>query len=122
MKTPIHPNYQTHNEAPWKTPGYYFVLEVADQDCPDSMSWEEAQAFSKGVGKNWRLPTDEELVCMFNQIHREREGNFNLATYWTSTECKENPSYAYSMDFRGPHGLYHDKSRKLKVRLVRPGN
>ncbi|MFM7661671.1 MAG: hypothetical protein ACKO6A_03325, partial [Bacteroidota bacterium] len=54
-------------------------LQVANQDFSDQMSWDEAKRACIELGSGWRLPTKEELVAMYEQLHKEGQGNFKSA-------------------------------------------
>ena len=40
-------------------------IEIADEDLPDLLSWDDAKIACKNLGKGWRLPNKDELNEMF---------------------------------------------------------
>lgn len=69
-------------------------LQVANQNFSDEMTWEEAKRACRELGKGWRLPTKLELEAIYEQLHKNDQGNFRCTFYWTS-------SVDYSEDYSG---------------------
>jgi len=64
-------------------------LQVADNDFPSKMKWNEAMSACQSLGNGWRLPSLEELNAMHVQLHRQGKGNFKTEDcdwYWSSSE------------------------------------
>lgn len=70
-------------------------LEIAQNNFPNKMNWEDAQKACADLGEGWRLPTKEELNVMF--LNRAEIGDF-AGAYWTSTEDNNNQSWAQHFD------------------------
>jgi hypothetical protein len=66
-------------------------LEVADQDLPNRMLWENAMRACEGLGNGWRLPDKDELEAMYEQLHKQGRGNFKNAWYWSSSQGSGYP-------------------------------
>jgi hypothetical protein len=89
-------------------------IKIASSDFPDIMTWEEANAACKALGKGWRLPTIDELEVIGK--HLEEIGGFcNIdglyfdkrahQKYWSSTKYKDHERYAVA--------IFTDKSMKF---------
>lgn len=59
-------------------------FEVAQNDFPIGMNWEDAKAECAKLGNGWRLPTKNELNVMYK--NKEKIGGFAHKYYWSSTE------------------------------------
>ena len=62
------------------------TLQVAKEDFPLEMNWDNAMKACEELGNGWRLPTKEELVAMHEQLHKQGKGNFQHAYYWSSSK------------------------------------
>lgn len=113
------------------------ILQVAEEDFPDSMNWDDAMsAFSQGYfieheysyfdpitlkvvhWNGWRLPNKYELLDMYQQLHKQGKGNFKDTYYWSSSRFSTNG--AWSFDFgNGRPDFGINKNYALQVRLVR---
>ena len=61
-------------------------LEIAENDFPKPMGWDEATAECSNLGDGWRLPTIEELKTILN-FNKTKIPNLNdKYNYWSSTE------------------------------------
>ncbi len=47
------------------------ILQVADNDFPNVMSWGQAMRACAGLGNGWRLPTKEELLVIQKQLVKQ---------------------------------------------------
>jgi len=59
-------------------------IEVLHEDA-GRMDLEMAVASCRRMGDGWRLPTKEELMAMYTQLHAQGRGGFQNAWYWSST-------------------------------------
>ena len=72
------------------TPVKFCNLEIAENNFPKLMNWDEANEACKSLGEGWRLPSKDELVILGNKdnylngrlIYHLVSDNF----YWSSTE------------------------------------
>lgn len=97
----------------------------------DSMTWEEALAYSNGfslAGKSdWRLPNVKELQSLndLNLINPSFDKNYfpNITSgnYWSSTTLIMTALKAWDINIYSGLVTYHDKTLKEKVLLVRGG-
>lgn len=75
-------------------------------------------------GKNdWFLPSKDELKTMYNNLHKNGYGNFNINEYWSSSEGElyYNGKMYTPWKFRFSDGVAFtdSKTRLLNVRAVR---
>ena len=70
-------------------------IEIAQYDLPTEVTWYNAKRECKELGKDWRLPTKEELDEMYN--NKDLIGNFVNTNYWSSTEYSSD--YAWMQVF-----------------------
>ena len=95
------------------------TILVAPED-QGEMNWGEATEACKKIGPGWRLPTKEELIAMYNQLHKQDKGNFKDDWYWSSSQY--GSSEAWMVSFGG--GNIYNGSRYYigRVRAVRSPN
>ncbi len=89
-------------------------IQVAKQDLPAKMDWEQANKACKEIGNGWRLPTVEEL----KEIHKYKDdiGGFKPnERYWSLTD--NGDSSAWYFDF--PFGSDDSSSSKTNTGYVR---
>ncbi|MBM3919119.1 MAG: DUF1566 domain-containing protein, partial [Sphingomonadales bacterium] len=72
-------------------------LEVAEQDMPNRMNWDDAMRACQNLGNGWRLPNKEELKAMYEQLHKQGKGNFKNEWYWSSSQG--GSGYAWNVNF-----------------------
>lgn len=96
-------------------------IQVAENDFPQTMGWDNAMNACKGLGNGWRLPNKEELSVMYEQLHKHGKGNFKDNIYWSSSEKDAGHALNFSFDIDNYNGFYEDleKLNKLHVRAVR---
>jgi hypothetical protein len=70
-----------------------------------------------GGQSDWFLPSNDELVLMYRNLHLNGLGNFSLFNYWSSSE--DNNSTARYLDFLNGGTLNFFKSNAYYVRAVR---
>ena len=90
-------------------------LEVAQNDFPKGMKWEDAKKACENLGRGWRLPTKEELNTLY--LNKDKIGGFADNNYWSSTE--DDDSYAWFQYFGYGTQDHLDKYYALYVRAVR---
>lgn len=92
------------------------TLEVAQHDFAKRMSLEDAKKACAALGKDWRLPTKEELNSLYK--NKEKLGGFASDIYWSSSENYMH--YAWIQHFRD--GMQYNPTNdtsKFYVRAVR---
>lgn len=103
------------------TPKKINNIEVAENEFPKLMTWNEAVEACAGLGNGWRLPTDEELGDMFRS--KNELGDFsNSDGYWSSSEHENEVTHkieVWCRFFWDGHGLARDKTEKDLARPVR---
>jgi len=72
-------------------------IQVAENDFPHGMGWNNAMSACAGLGNGWRLPTKEELLAMHNQLHKQGRGNFKNEWYYSSSQYISG--FAWFVDF-----------------------
>lgn len=89
-------------------------FEVAENDCPKYVSWNEAVKIANQMGEDWRLPTKTEI-----ELLKEYKLVFGLdkRVYWTN-EVEENMAYSKSFKWYLP-SRFVVKQSTCGVRFVR---
>ena len=95
-------------------------VEVAQNDFPQTMIWNDAVKACADLGSGWRLPTQYELNLMF--LNKDKVGGFTSINtyshgYWSSTEYDYN--YVWWQYFGNGFQFTEVKSDSLFVRAVR---
>ena len=70
-------------------------IEIAQFDLPTEVTWYNAKRECNELGKDWRLPTKDELDEMYD--NKDLIGNFVNTNYWSSTD--HNSDYAWMQVF-----------------------
>ena len=71
-----------------------------------------------GLKKDWCIPSINELVLVYDNLHDVGIGNFESASYWSSSE--ESTSKAKCIDFNtGQISTLDKNSATVKTRLIR---
>jgi hypothetical protein len=65
------------------------------------------------------LPTKEELIIIFSELHDKGLGGFGCVNYWSSKEDEEDSDYAYGVCFENGNIYWNSKIAGEYVRLVR---
>jgi len=97
------------------------TIVVAPED-QGRMNWYKADEQCRALpGQGWRLPTKEELQAMYNQLHKERKGNFKDDYYWSSDTgpWQDTSRYAWIVSFGGDNTYNGFKGYQNYVRPVR---
>ena len=99
------------------------ILQVADNDFPSKMNWNDAISACQNLGNDWRLPSLEELTAMHEQLHKQGKGNFKDESYWSNSEYDADDAWSfYFFDGQAYYdsGLYNGKTLlSRQVRAVR---
>ena len=91
-------------------------LEVAQNDFPVKMTWDDAKKVCEALGDGWRLPTKDELNDLYK--NRIKIGGFVANRYWCSLE--EIVSSAWKQDFSDGTQYFANKLlNTCSVRAVR---
>ena len=90
-------------------------LEWQENSPNQSMTWEQANAYAKELGKGWRLPTIEEL----KEAYESNVGGFQSKFYWSSSALSQNTNYVWLIDFYNGHINDFSKLDTYYVRCVR---
>lgn len=94
------------------------MVQTQDLGC---VNWSSAKTMceSSTVGSfsDWRLPTKEELMTLYN--NRELIGGFTTGKYWTSTI---NGGYPYAVNFMNGSISDYGSNSQFNVRAVRTLN
>ena len=88
---------------------YKFELHPVKSN--DKLTWDDAVAYAKSLGDDWRLPTIEECFIMYNnKVITE-------GLYWSSSENYND--YAWGFNFSNGDASYSYKNNTYFVRAVR---
>jgi hypothetical protein len=69
------------------------IIQVAHNDFESTLTAPLAKKVCKSLGRNWRLPTIDELEDIFNQLHINEKGNFINSSYCSDNEHNERVEY-----------------------------
>ncbi|MFM7589791.1 MAG: hypothetical protein ACKO55_11850 [Bacteroidota bacterium] len=106
----------------WSSVGYTLYrpdgkayLQVAMEDLPEKMLWENASLACAALGNGWRLPTRNELDMMYRQLHKHGKGNFKPYWYWSKSQ------YVMHMHFGSGFvsNDFYSQFNEFNVRAVR---
>lgn len=106
----------------WSSVGYTLYrpdgrsyLQVAKEDLPEKMLWENASLACAAMGNGWRLPTRNELDMMYRQLYKEGKGNFKPYWYWSKSQ------YVMHMHFGSGFvsNDFYSQFNEFNVRAVR---
>jgi hypothetical protein len=94
-------------------------IEVAEKDFSKEMIWNEAKKACESLGDGWRLPTNDELIILYQ--YKDEIGGFSNNKYWTADESGYDGSdFAWQLDFATGNGDgQSNKSKSYYVRAVR---
>ncbi|MBM3446519.1 MAG: DUF1566 domain-containing protein, partial [Bacteroidetes bacterium] len=94
------------------------TFQVANEDLPADMTWDDAIGACQSLGNGWRLPSKEELKEMYNQLYIKGKSNIKLHNpYWSSSE--NNEGYAWDFSFVDKSYYLCNKGFKNYGRAVR---
>lgn len=91
-------------------------IEIAENDHPIKLDWDEAKRIASESIDGWRLPTKEELHKM-HEIQGNGFKRFSEGGYWSSNEDGEYS--AFYLDFGLGYLGGANRNYEMNVRLVR---
>jgi hypothetical protein len=107
-----------HNSNPIiGTPKRILSIEIAGNDFPDNMTWDEATRACSELGRGWRLPTIQELRIMYQD--KDSIGGFSSEFYWSSFAWDLNRDVKWIQSFNDGGQEYDAKTKRYRVRAVR---
>ena len=92
-----------------------YDLVITQYDFPEKMNWNDAKKACISLGKDWRLPTQDELKVMYQ--NKDQIGEFYNINYWSSIEQDNN--LAWLQGFYLGLKTCSNKNVKYGVRAVR---
>lgn len=105
-----------YSDDVFELPAAHLMVQLDDLGC---VNWSSAKTLCESstvAGYNdWRLPTREELMTLYN--NREEIGGFTTGTYWSSTYV--SGGYYNGINFNNGDLDYYSSSNKFNVRAVR---
>jgi len=90
-------------------------LEVKKADEKGSCKWKDAQSLCESYGEGWRLPTKDELNCLYK--NKDNVGGFLRDWYWSSDRVGQFNIWVQS--FSNGKQFGYSNSNSAKVRCVR---
>ena len=91
-------------------------LQIASNDFPEKLDWNDAKKACIMLGNGWRLPTKDELNIIYQ--NKDKIGGFADSDYWSSTEST-NSNYAGKQALDIGSQAFFNKNDKLYVRAIR---
>ena len=88
-------------------------IEVAQNDFPKTMIWNDAVKACTDLGNGWKLPTKYELNLMY--LNKDKIGGFANSYYWSSTEDSNDVAWIQSFGY----GYQGNFSKNLTINNVR---
>ena len=98
------------------TPKKLGTLEIAGNDFPNMMIWDEAVRACDSLGTGWRIPTKEELISIYQE--KDSIGGFTNDLYWNAAESVDSLSAGCKNFFNGKEGRF-SKIYACRARAVR---
>lgn len=105
-----------------------FKFEVYPHDLSEPMTWVETDRYIKKHHPDWRMPTREELLLIYERKDEiggfctdHPSSDFSYPNfYWSCTAHRDNPDLAWDADFSdGNVDWSHKDGSRLSCRLVR---
>jgi hypothetical protein len=90
-------------------------LEVKKADEKGSFKWKDANTLCESYGEGWRLPTKDELKCLYT--NKDIAGGFLRDWYWSSEKVGQFNIWVQS--FSNGKQFGYSNSNSAKVRCVR---
>lgn len=125
-------NGRKYKLVPVEEPKVYRLTKTVDIEIhPENlpvMTWKECDKYIKEnhAADGWRMPTLIELRMMYEAKDEiggfitEGSGSVCPQWYWSCTELREDPTYAWSADFSDGYVDWdHKDGNRLSCRLVR---
>ena len=88
-------------------------LEVKSADEPESLNWYDAKAKCESFGNGWRMPTKQELDCLYK--NKEKIGGFNRDYYWSGERVGDWNVWVQAFNNGRQFGYSGSNSAKLRV-------
>ena len=92
------------------------------KNCAEAgISAKVAVAYRGGGKSDWFLPSKDELILMYSNLHKAGKGGFKQESYWSSTDLNANSAYNHRFAFRGEGNLGEVglKDNYIPVRPIR---
>jgi len=93
----------------------------SSRDLSNGSMWPDAKRlcsnYNEGGFNDWRLPSKDELLLIFENLHKQGKGEFSIGTYWSSTEI--NIYNCWAQNFQSGERVENGKSSVNFVRAVR---
>ncbi len=93
------------------------TMQVAKEDFPSRMKWDDAMSACAGLGNGWRLPSRQEQLVMYQQLQMGGKGNFKEDNYWSSSELNEVDAWCF--DFANGQASVNSTYFPRRVRAIR---
>jgi len=90
-------------------------LEIAPNDFPSDMNWQDAKNACEKLGNGWRLPSKDELNILYK--NKDKIGGFASYDYWSSTEFDNG--FAWYRNFDDGSQSFYNKYDTGYVRAIR---
>ena len=93
-------------------------LDIAQNDFPEEMDWDEAKKACTALGNGWRLPTKDELNLLY--LNKGKISGCPSCKYWSSTEYDSSSAWKFCFDngYACVYGLKHGTSYVRAVRSL----
>jgi len=78
-----------------------------------------AQSFRGGDFTDWRLPSQDELNLIYQNLHTEGVGEFFGGWYWSASQNDDNTDNAWKQNFNNSNQSDLGKLNASRVRAVR---
>lgn len=95
-------------------------LEVAQNDFPEYLNYNDAKQACKDLGKGWRLPSEKEFEILYLNKSKIGSYNRNYSLYWTSDSAGP-AAWTYNLSNGDRYNIFYLESTlpKRNVRAVR---
>ena len=98
-------------------PNGVYEFEIAQYDFPTELNWDDAIKACDALGKDWRLPSKEELNIL--REYRGVIGGFSIFGYFSSNSDPSNNQLAWVVEFNVQSDNMHSKENTYRIRAVR---
>jgi len=95
------------------------TIEVAEKDFPKPMNWDDAMAACQNLGNGWRLPSIDELMAIYKQLHTKGKGNFRTNVwYWSGEKSTKWTAWKFNFEDGGGDSNKDDTRHVRAVRTL----
>ena len=97
------------------------TMQVAKEDFPLEMNWDNAMKACEELGNGWRLPNEGELIAMYEQLHKQGKGNFQKNSfYWSSSQGDSGYAWVVFFGYGGvdSYGSLYNYNQVRAVRAL----